>query len=145
MQLTIPVPDDVGRRLRQLPDRDQFVVEALSRALRERPAVEQRPGLRPSPPPESAPRRVDDSSTREGSSEPFAEPDRSRPLQSSAPARPGIRFVSREERKRWMAEIRSTFNLQGEPMAAEELQEMSRKFNLGETELSSALIQAREE
>ena len=37
MKLTILLPDELGRRVCQLPDRGRFVAEALRRALRERP------------------------------------------------------------------------------------------------------------
>lgn len=36
MELTVLVPDEVGRRVRRLPDPDRFVTEALLQALRER-------------------------------------------------------------------------------------------------------------
>ena len=38
MQLTVLVPDEVGQRVRRLPDPDRFVTEALLRALRQRAA-----------------------------------------------------------------------------------------------------------
>ena len=40
MQLTVLVPDELGQRVRQLPDPDRFVTEVLLRALPERPAPE---------------------------------------------------------------------------------------------------------
>ncbi len=38
MQLTVFVPDELGRRVRRLPDPDRFVAEALRRALPQGPA-----------------------------------------------------------------------------------------------------------
>lgn len=43
MNLTIDLPDEIGRRLRRLPDPHRFVADALTRALAERPADEGSP------------------------------------------------------------------------------------------------------
>ncbi len=39
MQLTILVPDEIGQRVRDLPDPDRFVTKALRRAFHEPPAA----------------------------------------------------------------------------------------------------------
>jgi len=48
MHLTILVPDDLGQRVRRLPDPDRFVTEALLQALRERPKPAREEAEKPS-------------------------------------------------------------------------------------------------
>ncbi len=48
MQITIAVPEELGRRVQQLPNPDQFVVEVLAKALQVRLAERQRLTTEPS-------------------------------------------------------------------------------------------------
>jgi len=48
MELTILVPDELGRRVRRLPDPNRFVAEALVQALRECPKPAQEEAEKPS-------------------------------------------------------------------------------------------------
>ncbi len=130
MQLTVTLPDEIARRVRRLPDRDRnrFVAEALSRALDDRPTE-----------PESS-----EPTPMFGSAKGLIEmaDDFDRPLESESPR---MRFLSKEEHRRWATEMRATFKLEGEPLPIEEIQKMSRESSLEENELSRAIIEAREE
>lgn len=43
MQVTIDLPEEIGRRVRCLPDPSRFVAEALARAFQDRPGTPQPP------------------------------------------------------------------------------------------------------
>ncbi|MCP4659580.1 MAG: hypothetical protein GY856_29605 [bacterium] len=138
MQLTIVVPDEIGRRVQQQPDSEHFIAEALARALGKRRAVGEssvansphgtgvsQPGAAERIPPD-----------REHAGDDAQEPEKSKPA---------IRCLSPDDKKRWSAAMRSLFGIHGEPMGAEALQQLSRESVLEENELSRTIITAREE
>ncbi len=102
MQLTIDLPEDIGRRVRRLRDPVRFVAETLARAL---PASSE--GKQPPPGP--------------------------------------IGQLSKEDRRRWAAKMRSTFEIEGQALPIEAIQEMSCDSDLKDHELSRGVVEAREE
>ncbi len=102
MQLTVNLPEEIGRRVRRLRDPDRFVTETLTRAL-----------------PES--------------------------FDGEQPSRAPIGQLSKNDRRRLASAMRSTFEIEGEALPIEKIQEMSRGSDLEDYELSRGVVEAREE
>jgi len=142
MQLTIVVPDEIGRRVQQLPDSEHFIAQALVRALGEWRASESSAADLTHgtelPQPGAAERSPRD---RERAGHNVPEPAVALPDKP----KPAIRCLSADDKKRWSAAMRSLFGIRREPMGAEALQQLSRESALEGNELSRTIIAAREE
>ena len=108
MQLTIVLPDEIGERVRRLPDPSRFIAEILSKALSLRSPAEE---------------------TAAAGSE-----------TSEAPQR----VLPQADRARWLSSMRAALDVDGQALAIEEVQALSRKCALDGNELSRSVIEARE-
>jgi hypothetical protein len=61
------------------------------------------------------------------------------------PLRASIGDLSQKERQRWATKMRSTFELEGEALPIEKIQDLSCDSDLADNELSHGIVQAREE
>ncbi len=68
---------------------------------------------------------------------------RAAPETASVSPATGRRMAS-SDRGRWLSAMRAALKVQGQPLAIEEIQAMSRRCELEENELSQSVIKARE-